>query len=54
MSEGKHPKRDAVIAHHIDENLKEVFADYASGDMPTEIVDLLTVLKAQDQERNSK
>ena len=50
MSNKPDPKRQDVIAKHIDENLKEVFAGYADDEMPTELVDLLTVLRAQDQE----
>ena len=54
MSDDKKNRREDVIARHMDENLKEVFADYASGDLPTDIVDLLSVLKAQDQELAKK
>ena len=54
MSNKPDPARKKVIARYINDNLKEVFADYAKDDMPSELVDLLSVLKAQDQEREDK
>lgn len=42
------------ISKYIDENLKQVFSDLVDDDMPDQIVDLLSVLRAQDQERNTK
>jgi len=41
------------IARFIDENLKQVFSDLEHDDMPDQISDLLSVLRAQDQERDS-
>lgn len=43
------PKK--VIARYIDENLRQVFADYANEDLPPEITDLVSILKAQDSDR---
>ena len=34
----------------INENLREVFADYAEGDMPDRMKDMLSLLQAQDDE----
>lgn len=50
MSNPPTPKKKKIIAQYINENLKEVFADYANDEMPLELVDLLSVLKAQDEE----
>ncbi len=38
------------IDKYIDENLKKVFSDLERDEMPTQIVDLLSVLRAQDEE----
>lgn len=54
MSKEPDQNRKDVIAKHIDENLKEVFAGYADDDMPTELVDLLSVLRAQDKAMEPK
>lgn len=54
MSNKPNAKRKKIIAHYIDENLKEVFAEYTREDLPPEVVDLLSVLKAQDQEMDDK
>ena len=54
MSKQPDPKLTQVITQYIDQNLKEVFDGYANEDMPTEILDLLSVLKAQDQELDQK
>ncbi|SEW19011.1 hypothetical protein SAMN04488515_1499 [Cognatiyoonia koreensis] len=44
------PKRKTLIAQYINENLKEVFDEYASEDMPDEMKDMLSLLKAQDED----
>jgi len=54
MAENSDPKRAAIIEQYIDENLKQVFSQYADEDMPTEITDLLSLLKAQDQSMEKK
>lgn len=54
MSNPDDPKRKKIIAEHIDENLKEVFATYVDDEMPTELTDLLSVLRAQDRELEHK
>ncbi|WP_342069844.1 NepR family anti-sigma factor [Yoonia algicola] len=38
------------IDRYIDQNLKKVFSDLQKDEMPDEIVDLLSVLRAQDKE----
>lgn len=47
MASPEDPKK-AKIAKYIDENLKQVFSDLEQDEMPTEIIDLLSVLRAQD------
>ncbi|SFS05047.1 NepR family anti-sigma factor [Yoonia litorea] len=42
------------IDNFIDANLKKVFADLEKDDIPDEITDLLTLLRAQDAELKSK
>jgi hypothetical protein len=54
MSNSTDPKRKEVIAEYINENLKEVFAGYVDDSLPTEVTDLLSVLKAQDQEMDKE
>lgn len=54
MSNAPDAKRKEVIAQYIDENLKEVFAGYVDDEMPSEVTDLLSVLKAQDQQLGDK
>ncbi len=49
MASQEDPKK-ARIAKYIDKNLKQVFADLEGDDMPDQIVDLLSVLRAQDEE----
>lgn len=49
MSENDDPK-DAEIADLINHNLKQVFADLEGDAMPGKIIDLLSVLRAQDLE----
>ena len=43
--------RDELIAQYIDESLRQVLDQYAKEELPSEIVDLLTLLKAQDRDR---
>lgn len=50
----KNDQKSAKIAKYIDENLKQVFSELESDEMPSEIVDLLTVLRAQDDELKAK
>lgn len=50
----KDDPRQARIDSYIDQNLKKVFADLEKDEMPSEIVDLLTVLRAQDEELKAK
>ncbi|MEJ6396712.1 hypothetical protein V8J84_02225 [Yoonia sp. 208BN28-4] len=49
MTSDKDPK-EARIAEFIDQNLKSVFSELESDDMPSQIVDLLSVLRAQDKQ----
>lgn len=42
------------IDRYIDKNLKKVFSDLEQDDMPSEITDLLSVLRAQDKELQDK
>lgn len=42
------------IDQFIDQNLKKVFSELENDEMPGEIVDLLTVLRAQDKEMQGK
>ncbi len=53
MASKKDPKQDK-IDRYIDQNLKKVFSDLEGDDMPTEIIDLLSVLRAQDEELKGK
>lgn len=41
--------RTADVAKYIDENLKRVFCELENDDMPDQITDLLSVLRAQDE-----
>lgn len=45
--------RQAKIAKYIDENLKQVFSELERDEMPDQITDLLSVLRAQDQDYKS-
>jgi hypothetical protein len=47
MSDEDDPKNEEV-ADLINHNLKQVFADLEEDGMPGEIMDLLSVLRAQD------
>ena len=49
MANKEDPKR-ARIDDYIDKNLKKVFSDLEKDQMPSEIIDLLSVLRAQDAE----
>lgn len=53
MASKADPKQDK-IDRYIDQNLKKVFSDLEGDDMPTEIIDLLSVLRAQDEELKAK
>lgn len=39
---------------YIDRNLKKVFSELETDEMPDQIMDLLTVLRAQDEELKGK
>ena len=43
-------KPKAVVSDLINENLREVFAHYAEDDMPDRMKDLLSILRAQDEQ----
>lgn len=47
-------QKTARIAEYIDENLKKVFSDLARDDMPDQITDLLSVLRAQDEDQRGR
>lgn len=49
MSDSDNPK-NAEIEDLINKNLKQVFADLEDDGMPGQIIDLLSVLRAQDME----
>lgn len=53
MMSDEDPKK-AKIAQYIDENLKQVFSDLESDQMPDQILDLLAVLRAQDETNQQK
>ena len=53
MARKTDPKQES-IDQYIDQNLKKVFSDLESDEMPSEIVDLLSVLRAQDEELKAK
>jgi hypothetical protein len=48
--ETKKTRRDAFI----DQNLKKVFSELETDEMPDQITDLLSVLRAQDEELKAK
>lgn len=50
MSDDEDPKK-AEIAELININLKQVFADLEDDGVPGQIIDLLSVLRAQDIEK---
>lgn len=51
MSNRTEPTKKKLVASYINESLKEVFADYASDDIPEQMLDMLNVLRAQDEAR---
>lgn len=53
MTDKDDPKSDE-IASLINHNLKQVFADLEEDGMPGQIVDLLSVLRAQDMAEKDK
>ena len=53
MASRENPKK-AKIAQYIDENLKQVFSDLQQDEMPDQITDLLSVLRAQDEALKGK
>ena len=53
MANKQDPKRER-IDNYIDQNLKKVFSDLEKDQMPSEIIDLLAVLRAQDAELKDK
>ncbi len=53
MASDKNPARDDVD-EYIDQNLKKVFAELENDQMPDKIIDLLSVLRAQDQAMKDK
>jgi len=53
MTRDKNSKQDK-IDRYIDQNLKKVFSDLEGDGLPDEIVDLLSVLRAQDREMQDK
>ncbi|MBB5723985.1 hypothetical protein FHS72_003633 [Loktanella ponticola] len=53
MTSRDDPKK-LKIASFIDENLKQVFSDLERDQMPDQITDLLTLLRAQDDELKVK
>ncbi|MEH6832124.1 hypothetical protein [Sulfitobacter sp.] len=53
MSDSNDPK-SAEINDLINKNLKQVFADLEDDGMPGQIIDLLSVLRAQDMEKKEE
>lgn len=53
MASGNSQKKEKVDKY-IDENLKKVFSELEADRMPDEITDLLSVLRAQDEELKAK
>lgn len=49
MASENRPKQER-IDQYIDQNLKKVFSDLEKDEMPDQIIDLLSVLRAQDEE----
>lgn len=50
----KQDPRKARIDDYIDQNLKKVFSELETDDMPDQITDLLSVLRAQDKALQDK
>ena len=53
MTSTEDPKK-AKIAKYIDENLKQIFSELEVDEMPDQITDLLSVLRAQDDDLKAK
>jgi len=53
MTSNSSPQRDEVD-EYIDQNLKKVFSELENDQMPDKIVDLLSVLRAQDKALKAK
>ena len=53
MTSQHDPKQDR-IDRYIDENLRRVFSELEQDKMPDELIDLLSVLRAQDKEMQGK
>lgn len=49
MASKMNPKKERIDAY-IDQNLKQVFSELEKDEMPDQIIDLLSVLRAQDEE----
>ncbi|MEY1556364.1 hypothetical protein AB3Y40_12095 [Yoonia sp. R2331] len=49
MTKSNSPKQEK-IDKYFELNLKKVFSDYQENEMPNEVLDLLAVLRAQDEE----
>ncbi|WP_415404420.1 hypothetical protein [Tateyamaria sp. SN3-11] len=50
----KQDPRKARIDNYIDQSLKKVFSELETDEMPDQITDLLSVLRAQDEEMKAK
>lgn len=53
MASKQNPKKTRQD-EYIDQNLKRVFSELETDDMPDQIIDLLSVLRAQDKELKAK
>ena len=53
MASREDPKQ-TKIAKYIDDNLKQVFSELEEDKMPDQITDLLSVLRAQDEDLKAK
>lgn len=53
MASENRPKQER-IDEYIDQNLKKVFSELEKDEMPDQIIDLLSVLRAQDEELKGK
>ncbi|MFA8443885.1 MAG: hypothetical protein ACEPO0_18640 [Yoonia sp.] len=51
---GENSPKQERIDRYIDQNLKKVLSDLEKDELPGEIVDLLSVLRAQDKELKEK
>jgi len=50
----KQDPRKARAEQYIDQSLKKVFSELQNDEMPDQITDLLSVLRAQDKELQGK